>query len=334
MQANYGFGGIAPQQYGMMRDAEKKTLRRQSIRAGLCVLAFVLLQYGLLRLFSGMPAVCALYNRSDAFANLWEILFYLCSMFVPFLVAYLLMDATEKQEVDCFCKPTCKAAAILAVISGFFFCTLGDFVTNYLVALLESFGFSLEGGTYETPANGMQLVFDILAIGIIPALVEEFSLHGVVMQPMRRLGDKFAIGMSAFVFALMHGNLVQIPFAFIAGIAIGYYVIATDSLWVGIAIHFLNNLYSVILNYLLEARPTAAETLYNVVNSVTLVAGIVATVCFVKVLQKRVPLQKKVCARSTGEKVGAYIFTVPMILAILVLIVETSHYVSYTGYVG
>lgn len=71
-------------------------------------------------------------------------------------------------------------------------------------------------------------------------------MRGVVMQPLRKYGDWFAILTSAFVFALMHGNLVQAPFAFIAGIGLGYAVIASGSLWTGILIHLLNNSISVI----------------------------------------------------------------------------------------
>ena len=66
------------------------------------------------------------------------------------------------------------------------------------------------------------------------------------MQSLRKYGDGFAIIMSSFVFALMHGNMIQIPFAFIAGIGIGYAVIKTGTMWTGIIIHFINNAIAVI----------------------------------------------------------------------------------------
>ena len=52
------------------------------------------------------------------------------------------------------------------------------------------------------------------------------------------------------MFALMHGNMVQLPFAFIAGFALAYVVIATDSIWYTIFIHMSNNSISVIQSFI------------------------------------------------------------------------------------
>ena len=67
------------------------------------------------------------------------------------------------------------------------------------------------------------------------------------MGNLRKYGDKFALLASALVFAVMHGNLVQAPFALIAGFGLGYLSIKTGTIWTGIAIHAANNLISVIV---------------------------------------------------------------------------------------
>jgi len=52
------------------------------------------------------------------------------------------------------------------------------------------------------------------------------------------------------IFGLFHGNLVQIPFAFIVGIVLGWVVTSTNSMLPAILIHFSNNLFSVICSAL------------------------------------------------------------------------------------
>ena len=326
-----GFGGIDPMQYGMMRDNEKRQLRRQSIRTGLCLIAFALVQAGLVRLLGVIPDAIPLYYAEPVFAELVEAIIYLCSMLLPFLIAYRLMKPDEKEACNIFGSPVSAGAAAAAVFACFFFCTIGDYATNYLLDFMEQLGFSVGGGTYEPATDIPTMVSELWSIAVLPALVEEFALRCVVLQPMRRFGDRYAILMSAFVFALMHGNLVQIPFAFIAGIAFGYYVSATGSIWVGVLAHFLNNAYSVVLNYLVETNPNAADTVYQVVLSITLVFGVLSVVLFWKVIPHHKP-QQKITALSGGEKTAVYIFTIPMVIAIIRFIVETVRLIDFVGY--
>ncbi|MBR5619398.1 MAG: CPBP family intramembrane metalloprotease [Clostridia bacterium] len=316
--------------YGTLRSEEKRSLKRQSIRAGLCLIAFLGLEYALSRALVSAPALYELYLQNDTVYELVEMFFYLFCMLLPFTVAYLTMRPAEKDELTLFGKPTSKPAAVTAVMAGFLVCNAANYVTNIVLVFMENAGFSVGGGTYDAPQTGVQLVFSILTVGLLPAFVEEFALRGIVMQPMRKHGDLFAVLMSALVFALMHGNLSQFLFAFIVGAAIGYFVTATGSIWVGVAIHMLNNLYSVALDYLLEVRPTVAEKFYNLELSITLVVGAACLVLFFTVCRRN-KLQKSSGVLTGGEKTAAYIFTVPMVGAILWLVVETVRLISFEG---
>lgn len=321
--------GVPVHLYGTLRAEEKRSLKRQSFRAGLCVIAFLCLQH-ILSVLVSSDTLYSLYLQNEAAHGLIEMFFYLACMLIPFLTAYLTMRQEDRDMLTLFQPPVSKLTAVTAVVAGFLVCNAANYVTNILLSLLENAGFTVDGGVYDSPQNPVQLVFSLLTVGILPAFAEEFALRGVVMQPLRRHGDRFAILMSAFVFALMHGNLSQFAFAFLVGAAIGYFVVATGSVWVGVAIHMLNNLYSVVLNYLLDVRPTAAETLYNLELSITLVIGIICIVLFWKVCRRN-KLQTPACALTGGEKTAAYFFTLPMIVAIVLLVVETVRLISFEG---
>lgn len=127
-----------------------------------------------------------------------------------------------------------------------------NIVTNILTSLFNAFGIPVSAPEFDTPKGILGFVVTFLAIAVTPALVEELAMRGVILGSLKRYGKGFAIGVSAILFGMMHGNLSQLPFAFILGIAIGFAVIKTDSIWTGVWIHFINNGVSVVLDAIMS----------------------------------------------------------------------------------
>ncbi|MBQ3150230.1 MAG: CPBP family intramembrane metalloprotease [Clostridia bacterium] len=324
------YSHLSPGELFCLREEEKLRLKKQSTRAGLCVISFLLIQ-NVLSLFIGfIPSLNAAYFSDSVLPRIIEMTLYLSSMLVPFMVAYILLPEEDKVASYCFDKPLSVKACLAAVVAGTMFCTVGNFATDYFIALLSSFGIELSGGDYSLSETVEDFVFQTINIALLPALVEEFALRCVIMQPLRKYGDKFAIIMSSLVFALMHGNMIQIPFAFVAGLAIGYFVIATRSIWTGVAIHLINNLLSVILSFVFLKDAQAASTFYSAMNAVTLVAGIICFAVFMT-LCKREKLKPNPTVLSNKDLGTAYIFTPSMIIAIVLIALFTSQFVEYTG---
>jgi hypothetical protein len=70
-----------------------------------------------------------------------------------------------------------------------------------------------------------------------------------VLQSLRKFGDVFSIVISALLFGLMHGNLMQAPFAFVTALAFGYFVIKFNSIWVSVIAHCVINSSTVALEF-------------------------------------------------------------------------------------
>ena len=151
------------------------------------------------------------------------------------------------------------------------------------------------------------------------------------MQSLRRYGDRFAVIMSSFVFALMHGNMVQIPFAFIAGIALGYAVIKTGSLWTGIIVHFINNSMAVLSMVAFDNLSERGSTIFTVgMYSVVFILGLICAGLYCK---KNSNIfygfsNGNIYYLNNGEKAKSFIANVPMALAIAILIAETAMYIN------
>lgn len=309
--------------YGVLRETQIKGVKRLSRMAGLCVIAFIILQnaFGLLL---AEPTINDLYFNSEGFKGIFEMTYYVVSMFLPFFAAFVLMHDDEQQAVlGIFDKPTSKPAALCGVLAGLFFCAVGNYIAAFLTQWIDDAGLYSDGGVPEASATVVGLLFDILTVGLLPPLLEEFALRAVVMQPARKYGDLYAILTTALVFGLMHGNAAQIPFAFIVGAAIGFAVVSTGSIWVGVLIHMINNLYSLFLSYLVELRPTLAETIGMLETSVVLVFGFIGLVLLLTVCRHN-KLQKAADGVLTGgEKTKAFLLTVPMMIAVILLVIET-----------
>jgi membrane protease YdiL (CAAX protease family) len=95
----------------------------------------------------------------------------------------------------------------------------------------------------------LSVVYLLLTIATFP-LIEEFSMRGWFLQPMRnRFGTQWAVFTSAFLFAVLH--LVRYPrqfvTIFVVALGYGYAVVATGSIWASIAMHYAWNLSSHLL---------------------------------------------------------------------------------------
>lgn len=117
--------------------------------------------------------------------------------------------------------------------------------------------------SFSQPTNSVfEKVLYIIAVSLVPALSEEFAFRGVVMGTLRKYGDAFAIISSSVVFGIMHGNISQIPFAFILGLILAFVDCKTNSIVPSIIIHFLNNLYAVIMDILEESYAMSDKEFY------------------------------------------------------------------------
>ena len=111
----------------------------------------------------------------------------------------------------------------------------------------------LIGGALEKATVG-QLLINLLAIALVPAVCEELFFRGAIQQIIYRWTHRphLSIVLTAAIFSLAHMD----PFAFLPrfllGILLGYMFYFSQSIWVDIAAHFLNNAIIVVLYFLYQ----------------------------------------------------------------------------------
>lgn len=179
---------------------------------------------------------------------------YLYNAFVTvvgFIVGGIVLLKCLRQkckEVMEFKKPTTNIIPLIFI--GLGICMVANFVTSIFASFMsEFFNFTPKQPKIDTPTDFFGGSIYIITTAVLPALVEEFMYRGAIYGTLKKFGKPLAILLSAMLFGLMHGNLIQIPFAFIVGLGLGFITAESNSVWPAVIVHFLNNLMACIFDY-------------------------------------------------------------------------------------
>lgn len=315
----------------MKEEKERSNIKCIGATAGICIIAYVILNNIVSIPFMFEP-LYSIYHGSPAMQCVVSIVFSVLCMLIPFAIGAKVIEKKTKIKTVEFAEPVSIPLMLSATALGFFICLVGNYLSGIFLTYTEAIGFELTAPEFKVPSDFFGRVVYLVSVSVVPALVEEFSVRGAIMQPLRRYGDRFAIISSALIFAILHGNLVQAPFAFIAGLGIGYAVCITNSLWTGVLIHFCNNLYSVITAFMIEdiANEELLDRIYMISLIALYVISILGSAIFMMLKEKR-KLTPSFTVSSPIQKSSALFINIPMAIAILIMLNITRDYVAFTG---
>ncbi|MGI6270104.1 MAG: CPBP family intramembrane glutamic endopeptidase [Candidatus Howiella sp.] len=298
---------------------ERRLIRRASNSIGAAFLIMTalttFLSAGLGLLFAyGVRNVSIL--QDAGFLWLEQTFFSALGFVPPFILAAKLMDFRLSDLIGMRPVRASLCIPLVMVCMGAFL--LGNVATSYLGQLFEGVGISPSQMSIAPPRGVWGTILYYLSVSAVPALVEEFALRGVVMNSLRRFGDGFAVFVSALLFGLMHGNLIQAPFAFVAGLALGYADIAAGSLWPSILAHLINNFFATLVTDGIAMAPAQMQDFLSVGYTLLLaVIGIVGVLLLLREKPAAFRAPASHTALSGGQKVRAFLLTPCMIFALL-----------------
>lgn len=104
--------------------------------------------------------------------------------------------------------------------------------------------------------NIFDLVVDVLLIGLLTAIVEEFMFRGVLQTIFIRWTNSThaAIWITAVLFSAFHMEFFGFLPRLMLGLLFGYFVAWSGSIWTGVWAHFINNTTAVIVTYLFSHK--------------------------------------------------------------------------------
>ena len=216
-----------------------------------------------------------------------------------------------------FKKPK-KEDILPYLLFGIAFCAFANITVSIIGNFFASFGIEYNVDFGEKPQGIFGFMLTFIATAIVPALVEEFACRGIILGSLRKYGDGFAVICSAILFGLMHGNFQQIPFAFLVGIALGYIVVKTNTIWIAVVVHFFNNAVSVVFQYLTQ---NISEMSQNIIFTIYLLGCLLLSVVSIYLLRDREYAYKIKTAKTYSNKKQIYkwFFSAPTIIIFIVV---------------
>ncbi|MBO7682951.1 MAG: CPBP family intramembrane metalloprotease [Clostridia bacterium] len=272
-------GGLGSSQ--PMTSGTRRELLLVSGVLGLCILAFYFLsEWSGKVVLQGVNAGVIPYTHS--MQQVIQILYTIITILVPFAVgAFFIKRIQKRDELLLLDRPKSRTLFLEAFGIGCAAIIAANLITSALVAFAGGFGVEFDSYKPESPTGVSQMLWMLLSNAIVPAMVEEFALRGVILQSLRRYGDAFAVFASALIFAMMHGNMTQAPFAFLLGAVLAMLVIMTGSLWTSMAVHLFNNTYSVLMTTLYDRGDDQLTAMVTVsVYTLLAIYGVIALVYF------------------------------------------------------
>ncbi len=333
------YGYVNYQQPNLMSQEKFLKLREQKneIRRFAKIIAFAMLGFLVASmLFSVILeafGLIDLYYSNGTFSSSVGIFYSILTVGVPFFIAKKAIYKKHDLPVCSYSppKPTLKTVSIIFLsVLG---CLASMYVTGFIQAFFEGFGFSFSSGDEPQINSFVDIIALFIGTAIIPPLVEEFAMRNVVMQPLRKYGNLFAIICSALVFGVFHGTPSQIPFAILCGLFLGYAVIATDSIWTGVIIHaIVNGLSCCYYAILYFTDEETADTTYNFICLALGALGFVALLIYISKYKSefnRIISKNGLEEYSLKQKVSKFIFAPAMIIAIIVFLIQAISMISF-----
>ncbi len=307
---------------------DKKALKEMGKKFGIAVILYVVLSFAIsfvIMLFSEKYPVLNLLYDNDYANFAYSVVGSVFYIAIPFAAVYFALKKKNFTGVLPFGTTYNTKAAIYLVMFTAPLMIFSSIVVNSISLVIQAFlEIEFTSGLEDIKMPGAGgAVLAAVSMAVVPAIIEEFAIRGVIMQPLRRYGDGFAIVASAFIFSIMHGNMAQIPYTVVGGIYLGYITIATGSLWPAIIVHFINNMYSVVVmsvssNFGDGASGVAAILMLGGL----IVLGIIGGIKFFS-MNYKTKLEKGVKTLKLGGKIRTLFANVPMIIAIVMMIIIT-----------
>lgn len=265
--------------------SEKKIIKEYSSDLAWIVLlnygAMLLLPFLLFRFISRYAPIMRFLTGSYAYENIAfvisSIVSYVLPIALPILLFALLLNVPPRVALP-FAKIS-LGDTLLMLMMTLAIGVIGSYSDSSVQRIIKYF--SLESFPQDPYLQSWHelISFLIIYLLLIP-IIEELCYHGVVLQSLRRFGDRFAIVVSSFIYALSQFNISTFLSSFALSLVVGYFILRTNSLRTGLIIHALTNLIfltsDLACSYLPSKLVGPASNLFAIIFLILGIAGFLA----------------------------------------------------------
>ena len=229
------------------RMARPRASRQLKLAADRCA-ACAVMYYTARLVFNGVvQALCGLWLNGPgvgAAPEHWELVTWVGSLFsnaAALLFPVVLAVKLWPQTVRLGLKPAGmqKVGVMLPLFLG----------GGQLFGLLAGVVGDLTGSSRQValPSHPAALLLAFATLCLVPAVLEEVLFRGLIQNVLQPHGDWVSVTGQAVLFALLHGDMASMFYAFPTGLFLGVLALQTGSICPGILLHGANNTLSFVL---------------------------------------------------------------------------------------
>ncbi len=204
---------------------------------------------------------------------------------------FLLFYGSDQKKKELYLKKE-KASwpwILLAGVIGVFTCV----TFNLAISILANFMPEAWLKHFSQVAEGLNTggaLIQMVAVAIVGPIIEELVFRGLVYQRLKELGNKqMAAFVSAFLFGVFHGNIIQGIYAFVLGLFLAVIYERTNTILAPMAFHIFANGSSLVLN-----RPMDWLLRHSGFWSiVTILVGFVVSLGLLKIMRDNLHLKEE-----------------------------------------
>lgn len=200
-----------------------------------------------------------------------------------------------------------------------------NFLTNIFIILISIFKGSEVVNPLQNIIEGSSLILTLIFVGILSPIIEEMMFRGIMLNKLRRYGDKVAIVTTALLFGLFHANFSQFFYATVLGLIFAYVTLKTGTIKYSIILHiFVNMMGSFIIPLIIGDGSNLVA--YRCVLFLVLLISIVGLVLLIKdrknisLLDGEVKLEKGTAFKTIWINLGMVLFTVICLVSMIAVL--------------
>lgn len=240
---------------------------------------------------------------------------------IGFPVFYLMIKNLPQEE-----KRESKTLGVFEVIKICFMSYSLVYIVNLLTNLLMMLIAVFKGSEVTNPLvnviEGSNWIWSLIFAGILSPIIEEMMFRGVMLNKLRRYGDKVAIITTAILFGLFHANFSQFFYAVALGMIFAYVTLKTGTIKYSIILHIVVNMMGGVI---LPAVIGDGSNLVAVgcVGLVLLAIVIVGLVLLIKnrknisLLDGEIKLEKGTAFKTIWVNVGMILYVVISLVSMI-----------------
>ncbi|MDO4564533.1 MAG: type II CAAX endopeptidase family protein [Clostridia bacterium] len=218
----------------------------------------------------------------------------------------LRLQAESFSAVDIL-RLICACAAALVI---------GNLIGSTLKIILEALTQAEQTDIVASSLTGMSVIWIFVNMVILAPCAEEFLFRRLIFDRVQGFGKWNAILFSAVTFALLHGNIEQLFYAFLIGLVLGYAYSKTQRLLLPILLHAGINLFGSIVTLYVGTIPPLGM-LYILLVLIACIAGIIFIVNFIK--QQR---EQRLMGRAHKESYVNWGFLALLIVSLALIVIN------------